>query len=73
MKIVSVVVNNPTFIELQYNSIKTFFKSDTDYELIIFNDAKEWGDITNFNNETTNNKYMSNIKYSVYQYTKFTP
>ena len=60
MKIVSVVVNNPTFIELQYNSIKSFFKSDTDYELIIFNDAKEWGDITNFN-DTTMKQQITNI------------
>ena len=46
MKIVSVFVNNPMFIELQYNSIKQFFKCDHDYEYIIFNDAKDWPDIT---------------------------
>jgi hypothetical protein len=41
MKIVSVFVNNPHFIELQYNSIKKFFKTEKEYEFIIFNDAKE--------------------------------
>jgi hypothetical protein len=48
MKIVSVFVNNPTFIELMYNSIKKFFKTEQEYEFIIFNDAKTWQDITNF-------------------------
>ena len=52
MKIVSVFVNNPIFIELMYNSIKKFFKSEKDYELIIFNDAKTWPDITNFGDVT---------------------
>jgi hypothetical protein len=52
MKIVSVFVNNPMFIELQYNSIKKFFKCDNEYEIIIFNDAKDWPDITNFNDIT---------------------
>lgn len=48
MKIISVVTNNPTFIELQYMSIKKFFKSSVEPEIIIFNDAKSWNDITNF-------------------------
>lgn len=52
MKIVSVFVNNPIFIELMYNSIKKFFKTDKEYELIIFNDAKTWPDITNFGDIT---------------------
>lgn len=52
MKIVSVVVNNPNFIELQYNSITKFFKSPDSVEFIIFNDAKAWPDITNFNDAT---------------------
>jgi hypothetical protein len=52
MKIVSVFVNNPTFIELLYNSIKKFFKSEKEYEIIIFNDAKTWPDITNFGDIT---------------------
>jgi len=52
MKIVSVCVNNPIFIEMQYNSIKKFFKCENEYEIIIFNDAKTWPDITNFGNVT---------------------
>lgn len=52
MKIVSVFVNNPIFIELMYNSIKKFFKAEESYELIIFNDAKTWPDITNFGDIT---------------------
>jgi hypothetical protein len=52
MKIVSVFVNNPTFIELLYNSIKKFLKSEKEYEIIIFNDAKTWPDITNFGDIT---------------------
>jgi len=52
MKIVSVFVNNPIFIELMYNSIKKFFKTEEEYELIIFNDAKTWPDITNFGDVT---------------------
>jgi hypothetical protein len=41
MKIISVVVNNPIFIEMQYNSLKRFFKSEEAFELIVFNDAKD--------------------------------
>ena len=52
MKIVSVFVNNPIFIELMYNSIKKFLKTEQEYELIIFNDAKTWPDITNFGDVT---------------------
>ena len=52
MKIVSVVVNNPNLIELQYNSIKKYFRTDQHFELIIFNDAKDWPDVTNFNDIT---------------------
>lgn len=62
MKIVSVVVNNPTFIELQYNSIKKFFKSEKEYELIIFNDAKEWPDITNFNDVSMKQQIINMCK-----------
>ena len=46
MKIVNIVANNPIFIELQYKSLKKFV--DFDYEYIIFNDGKNWPDITNF-------------------------
>lgn len=45
MKIVTAVVNNPTFIEIQYNTLKKFFKGE--YEFIVFNDAKSYPDFTN--------------------------
>lgn len=39
--------NIPEYIELQYKSIKKYF--DCDYEYIVINDAKNYGDLTNFN------------------------
>jgi hypothetical protein len=62
MKIVSVVVNNPIFIELQYNSIQKFFKSEEKPEIIIFNDAKDWPDNTNFNNIHVKPKIINTCK-----------
>ena len=53
MKIVTAVVNNPTFIEIQYNTLKKFFKGD--YEFIVFNDAKSFPDFTNGGNTTIKN------------------
>ena len=52
MKIISVVVNNPIFVEMQYNSLQRFFKSKDAFELIVFNDAKSLHDITNFGDVT---------------------
>jgi hypothetical protein len=46
MKIVTAVVNNPIFIEIQYFTLKKYFKGD--YEFIVFNDAKSWPDPSNF-------------------------
>lgn len=46
MKIISIVANNPIFIELQYKTLKKFV--DFEFEYIIFNDGKNWPDITNF-------------------------
>jgi hypothetical protein len=54
MKIISIVANNPIFIELQYKTLKRFV--DIDYEYIIFNDGKDWADITNFNNPNEEGK-----------------
>jgi len=34
MKIVTAVVNNPIFIEIQYNTLKKYFQGE--YEFIIF-------------------------------------
>jgi hypothetical protein len=45
MKIVTAVVNNPDFIEIQYYTLKKYFKGD--YEFIVFNDAKDFPDFTN--------------------------
>jgi len=42
------VVNNLKFIELQYLTNKFFIKEP--YKFIIFNDAKDWYDFTNYNN-----------------------
>jgi len=47
MKIITSVVNNPTFIEIQLHTFKKYLKSPEDYEFIVFNDAKEFPDQTN--------------------------
>jgi len=48
MKVISAVVNNPIFIEIQFYTLKKYMKCD--YEFIIFNDAKSFPDFTNGNN-----------------------
>jgi len=45
MKILTAVVNNPEFIEIQYHTLKRFYQGD--YEFIVFNDAKAFPDYTN--------------------------
>ena len=45
MKVVTAVVNNPLFIELQYYSLKKYIPCD--FEYIVFNDAKDFPDFTN--------------------------
>jgi len=45
MKVVTAVVNNPIFIEIQYYTLKKYMKCD--YEFIVFNDAKDFIDFTN--------------------------
>ena len=50
MKIITSVVNNPIFIEIQYYTLKKFFKGE--YEFIVFNDAKDFPDFTNGNDIT---------------------
>ena len=49
MKIISIVANNPIFIELQYKTLQRFVVGG-DYEYIIFNDGKDFPDLTNFGN-----------------------
>ena len=48
MKIVTAVVNNPVFIEIQHAALKEHFKGE--YEFIVFNDAKAFPDSTNEGN-----------------------
>ncbi len=48
MKIVTAVVNNPGFIEIQYYTLKKYFKGE--YEFIVFNDAKGFQDFSNYGN-----------------------
>ena len=45
MKVVTAVVNNPIFIEIQYYTLKKYMKCD--YEFMVFNDAKDFCDFTN--------------------------
>lgn len=45
MKVVTAVVNNPIFIEIQYYTLKKYMKCN--YEFIVFNDAKDFWDFTN--------------------------
>ena len=47
MKVVSIITNNPIFIELQQLSLKKYL-CDIEYEYIVFNDGKYWPDPTNF-------------------------
>lgn len=54
MKIVTAVVNNTNFIEIQYHTLKKYFKGD--YEFIVFNDAKNFPDYTNDNDITIKTK-----------------
>jgi hypothetical protein len=50
MKIITAAVNNPIFIEIQYYTLKKYFKGE--YEFIVFNDAKDFPDSTNYNDIT---------------------
>jgi len=50
MKILTAVVNNPEFIEIQYHTLKRFYRGD--YEFIVFNDAKTFADYTNSGDTT---------------------
>lgn len=54
MKFITAVVNNPIFIEIQYNTLKKYVKGD--YEYIVFNDCKKFPDYTNDGDITLYNK-----------------
>jgi hypothetical protein len=60
MKIITSVVNNPEFIEIQYHTFKKYFKGD--YEFIVFNDAKNFSDITNGGDTTIKSKIVELCK-----------
>lgn len=47
MKVITAVVNNPTFIEMQYHTLKKYLKGVDSFEFIVFNDAKPFTDVTN--------------------------
>ncbi len=57
MKIITAVVNNPEFIEIQYHTLKRFYQGD--YEFIVFNDAKSFSDYTN-NGDLTIRRQIEN-------------
>jgi hypothetical protein len=46
MKVITCVVNNPIFIEIQYKLLKKYLRGG-DFEFIVFNDAKEFPDYSN--------------------------
>jgi hypothetical protein len=50
LNIQTAVVNNPTFIELQYETLRFFTKGD--YTFTVFNDAKDFPDYSNFGDDT---------------------
>ena len=56
MKIITCVVNNPIFIEIQYHTLKKYMKCD--YEFIVFNDAKMFPDFTNGGNVNIYNEII---------------
>jgi hypothetical protein len=56
MKVITSVVNNPIFIEIQYHTLKKYMKCD--YEFIVFNDAKPFPDFTNDGDITIRNQII---------------
>ena len=50
IKIIVLSCNNPIFIKLQYDLLNKFLKND--FEMILFNDGKDWADVTNFGDST---------------------
>jgi hypothetical protein len=53
MKVLTAVVNNPIFIEIQNYTLKKYMKCD--YEFIVFNDAKAFPDYSNGGDVTIKN------------------
>jgi len=53
MKVVTAVVNNPVFIQIQYYTLKKYMKCEN--EIIVFNDAKSFPDYSNGGDVTIKN------------------
>lgn len=62
MKIVTAVVNNPTFIEMQFNSLKKYYVGFENTEFIVFNDAKNFPDFSNGGDSTIKDKIIELCK-----------
>jgi hypothetical protein len=60
MKVITAVVNNPVFIQIQYYTLKRYMKCD--YEFIIFNDAKPFSDYSNGGDITIKNLIVETCK-----------
>ena len=60
LEIVTVVVNNPKFIELQYKTLKHFVKGE--YKFTVFNDAKSFPDFTNYGDTNLHNEIIELCK-----------
>jgi len=64
LHIVTSVINNPLFIEIQYWTFKRFIKGD--YKYVVFNHAKDWPDYTNFGNANMANEIREMcLKYNI--------
>ena len=60
MKIVTAVVNNPIFIQIQYYTLQKYMKCD--YEFIVFNDVKSFPDYSNGGDISINNSIQELCK-----------
>ena len=60
MKIITSVVNSTDFIEIQHRTLQKYFKGE--YEFIVFNDAKEFDDVTNGGDLTIKTKIRETCK-----------
>jgi hypothetical protein len=56
MKVVTPVVNNPGFIKAQFYTLKRYM--NVPYEFIVFNDAKQFADFTNFGDATIHSQIV---------------
>ncbi len=61
MKVITCVVNNPNFIEIQYKLLKKYLRGG-DFEFIVFNDAKEFPDYTNDGDVTIRKQIQETCK-----------